>query len=96
MEVDTVEQSVLVMDVDVGKGDDDDVEMKDGEVEMSNGGHHGAVVRSICNTNESQVTPANDGDVEMKEANVEETEAMEVDNVDNNNADSDDVEMLDG
>jgi len=83
MEVDTVKQSV-VMDVDVGKGGDDDVEMKDGEVEM-NGGHCVAMARSIGNANESQVAPANDGDVEMKEANVEETEAMEVENIDKDN-----------
>ena len=109
MEVDMVEQSV-VMDVDVGKGNDDDVEMKNGEVEMSNGGHRGAMARSIGNTNESQVAPANDGDVEMKEANVE-VENVDMDNgeygaaiegfddIDEslvmNTADSNDVEMSD-
>jgi hypothetical protein len=43
VEVDTIEQSALQMGVDEAKGGDDNIEMKDG-VEMSNSGHHGAVV----------------------------------------------------
>ncbi|KAF8348040.1 hypothetical protein F5887DRAFT_915165 [Amanita rubescens] len=92
MEVDMVEQSALGMDVDVSKGGNDDVEMKDGGVEMTSDGD---IEMKEVNVEETEVME------NIGKDNGEHRSAIEgFNDIDNsfvmNTADSDDIEMSDG